>query len=119
MVVGGMHELTLFYNTDPVNSIEFFPPKDGGVPRPMDFLVRSLPANLFPRYVLHSNYNYGCSTHPLATRTFALPDGKVFIAANNRTVIYDIETNTETRLSDIPNGVRVTNPFDGAATLLP
>lgn len=52
MVVGGMHELTFFYNTDPVNSIEFFPPKDNGIPRPMDFLVRSLPANLFPRCVI-------------------------------------------------------------------
>jgi hypothetical protein len=55
----------------------------------------------------------------LYTRAFALPDGKVFIAANNRSVIYDIETDTETPLPDIPNGVRVTNPFDGTATLLP
>ena len=51
MVIGGMHEGTPFYNTDPVNSIEFFPPKDGGVPRLSAFLERSLPANLFPRYV--------------------------------------------------------------------
>ena len=51
MIIGGMHESTPFYNTDPVNSIEFFPPKDGGVPRPSAFLQRSLPANLFPRYV--------------------------------------------------------------------
>ncbi|KAG6874246.1 hypothetical protein C0993_000770, partial [Termitomyces sp. T159_Od127] len=28
-------------------------------------------------------------------------------------------TDTETRLPDIPNGVRVTNPFDGTAALLP
>jgi len=41
------------------------------------------------------------------------------MAANNQTAIYDVETNTETRLPDIPNGVRVTNPFDGTATLLP
>jgi hypothetical protein len=52
-------------------------------------------------------------------RGFALPDGRVFIVANNRTVIYDVETNTETILPDVPNGVRVTNPFDGTATLLP
>ncbi|KAF8528732.1 glyoxal oxidase precursor [Gautieria morchelliformis] len=100
MIIGGMHESTPFYNTDPVNSIEFFPPKDAGVPRASPFLERSLPANLFPR-------------------GFALPDGRVFIAANNRSVIYDTETNTETLLPDIPNGVRVTNPFDGTATLLP
>ncbi|KAF8500736.1 glyoxal oxidase precursor [Gautieria morchelliformis] len=100
MIIGGMHESTPFYNTDPVNSIEFFPPKDAGVPRASPFLQRSLPANLFPR-------------------GFALPDGRVFIVANNRTIIYDVETNTETVLPDIPNGVRVTNPFDGTATLLP
>ena len=39
--------------------------------------------------------------------------------ANNQTIIYDVENNKETILPDIPNGVRVTNPFDGAATLLP
>ncbi|KXN80836.1 hypothetical protein AN958_07199 [Leucoagaricus sp. SymC.cos] len=100
MVVGGMRKAAIFNNDDPVNSIEFFPPKDGGVPRPSEFLARTLPANLFPR-------------------AFALPDGKIFMAANNQTMIYDIGTNTETRLPDIPNGVRVTNPLDGTATLLP
>ncbi|KXN92583.1 hypothetical protein AN958_04793 [Leucoagaricus sp. SymC.cos] len=100
MIVGGIHEGTFFYNVDPVNNIEFFPPKDGGIPRPSDFLARTVPANLFPR-------------------ALALPDGKVFMAANNQTMIYDIETDTETRLPDIPNGIRVTNPFDGTATLLP
>lgn len=35
-------------------------------------------------------------------------------------MIYDIETDTELmRLPDLPNGVRITNPFDGAAQLLP
>lgn len=34
-------------------------------------------------------------------------------------MIYDVEEGTEIRLPDIPNGVRVTNPFDGTATLLP
>ncbi|KAG6897934.1 hypothetical protein C0992_008682 [Termitomyces sp. T32_za158] len=100
MIIGGMHELTLFYNTDPVNSYEFFPPKDNGQPRLSPFLARTPPVNLFPR-------------------AFALPDGKVFMIANNQTIIYDVETNTETRLPDIPNGVHVTNPFDGTATLLP
>ncbi|KAJ6627899.1 glyoxal oxidase N-terminus-domain-containing protein [Mycena sp. CBHHK59/15] len=100
MIVGGIHESTPFYNTDPVNNFEFFPKKDGGVPRPSAFLERSLPVNLFPR-------------------VFALPDGTVFMVANNRSIIYNIETNTETILPDLPNGVRVTNPFDGTATLLP
>ena len=55
----------------------------------------------------------------LVSRAFALPDGRVFIAANNQSMIYDIEANTETMLPPIPNGVRVTNPMDGAAILLP
>ncbi|KAK7026577.1 glyoxal oxidase N-terminus-domain-containing protein [Favolaschia claudopus] len=100
MIAGGIHEATPFYNTDPVNSFEFFPSKDGGVPRPSLFLQRSLVANLFPRVL-------------------ALPDGKVFMVANNQSIIYDIEANTETILPDLPNGVRVTNPFDGTITLLP
>lgn len=52
MIVGGMHENGLFYN-DPAQAaltVEFFPPKSGGVPRPSEFLNRSLIANLFPRY---------------------------------------------------------------------
>ncbi|KAJ7065013.1 glyoxal oxidase N-terminus-domain-containing protein [Mycena amicta] len=99
MVVGGIHESTPFYN-DPVNSFEFFPSKDGGVPRASAFLERSNQVNLFPR-------------------VFALPDGKVFMVANNQSIIYDIEANTETILPDLPNGQRITNPFDGTATLLP
>jgi hypothetical protein len=51
MIVGGSHEATPFYNVDPANSFEFFPPKDGSVPRPSAFLERSLPVNLFPRQV--------------------------------------------------------------------
>ncbi|KAJ7666190.1 glyoxal oxidase N-terminus-domain-containing protein [Mycena polygramma] len=100
MIVGGVHEEIPFYNTDPVNSFEFFPSKDGGVPRPSAFLNRTVPVNLFPR-------------------VFALPDGKIFILANNQSIIYDIETNTETPLPDLPNGQRVSNPFDGTAALLP
>jgi len=49
MILGGMHEGTIFYNTDPVNNFEFFPPKDGGTPRPSNFLALTTPANLFPR----------------------------------------------------------------------
>ena len=52
-------------------------------------------------------------------RAFQLPDGKVFIVANNLSIIYDIETNTETILPDIPNNVRATSPIDGSAILLP
>lgn len=102
MIMGGSHMSDNFYNNITIaeNSFEFFPPKDGGVVRPSAFLERSLPANLFPR-------------------AFALPDGRVFMVASNHSIIYDIETNEETTLPDIPNGVHVTNPTDGSAILLP
>ncbi|EIM88141.1 glyoxal oxidase precursor [Stereum hirsutum FP-91666 SS1] len=100
MIVGGTHTNAAFYNVDPANSFEFFPPKDNGVPRPSAFLERSLPSNLFPR-------------------VFALPDGRVFMVGGNQSIIYDIEAQTETILPDIPNGVQVTNPMDGSAILLP
>lgn len=41
------------------------------------------------------------------------------MVANNQSIIYDIEKDTETILPDIPNNVRVTNPIDGSAILLP
>ncbi|KAJ3568946.1 hypothetical protein NP233_g5380 [Leucocoprinus birnbaumii] len=100
IIVGGSHTQVPFSNNNPVNSLEFFPRKDGGVPRPLEVLERSLPVNLFPRI-------------------FALPDGKLLVIASNQTIIYDIEKDEETILPDIPNGVHVTNPFDGTATLLP
>lgn len=51
MIVGGIHRNTGFYNSieEAALTVEFFPPKFGGVPRPSEFLKRSLPANLFPR----------------------------------------------------------------------
>lgn len=39
---------------------------------------------------------------------FVLPDGTLFIVANTQSMIFNWRTNTETRLPDIPNGVRVT-----------
>lgn len=41
------------------------------------------------------------------------------MVANNQSIIYDIETGDERILPDLPNGVRVTNPLDGTAILLP
>ena len=52
MIVGGMHENAVFYDEPDkaALTVEFFPPKFGGVPRPSEFLNRTLIANLFPRY---------------------------------------------------------------------
>ncbi|KAF7363979.1 hypothetical protein MSAN_01056500 [Mycena sanguinolenta] len=103
MVIGGSN-INVFYNTGPTteNSFEFWPsrPGEAGTVIPSQFLVDAVPVNLFPR-------------------SFVLPSGKIFMIANNISMIYDIETNTETRLPDLPNGVRVANPFDGTAQLLP
>ncbi|KAJ6521487.1 glyoxal oxidase N-terminus-domain-containing protein [Mycena vulgaris] len=103
MIIGGSNIAT-FYNTGPTaeDSIEFFPSRPGeeGTVRPSQFLLDAEPVNMFPR-------------------SFVLPSGHVFMIANNITMIYDIETDTETRLPDLPNGVRVANPFDGSAQLLP
>ena len=41
------------------------------------------------------------------------------MVANNQSIIYDVEANIETILPDIPNAVRVTNPIDSSAILLP
>ncbi|KAI0344362.1 hypothetical protein BDW22DRAFT_1355743 [Trametopsis cervina] len=100
LVIGGIHQATVFYNTDPENSYEFYPPRGDGSVIHSPLLERTLPANLFPR-------------------AFALPDGKAFIISSNQTIIYDFDKNIETRLPDLPNGVHTTNPIDGSAILLP
>lgn len=100
MIMGGASAGMPFFNTRPVNNFEFFPPKDRGIPRPSSLLARTVPVNMFPR-------------------SFALPNGKVFIISDSQTALYDIEANTETPLPSIPNSVRIANPYDGAATLLP
>ncbi|KAF7337539.1 hypothetical protein MSAN_02227200 [Mycena sanguinolenta] len=100
IVIGGSNT-NVFYNVGPTteNSIEFWPSRAGepGAVIPSQFLLDAVPVNM----------------------SFVLPSGKIFMIANNITMIYDIETNTETRLPDLPNGVRVANPFDGTAQLLP
>ncbi|KAF5359999.1 hypothetical protein D9758_007634 [Tetrapyrgos nigripes] len=91
---------------DEVNNptYEFYPPKDingfNGTQIPLKFLNDTLTANLFPY---------------IAT----LPDGKLFVAANTQAMIFDWKTNTERRLPDIPNGVRISYPFSGSGALLP
>ncbi|KAF7324437.1 Copper radical oxidase [Mycena venus] len=133
MIVGGIHEATPFYNTDPVNSFEFFPSKDGGVPRPSAFLERSLTANLFPRQVssevrVHV-FELSISVYLLSpmvksswsqtTRHVSSEHATFINLPSFQSIIYDIEADIETILPDLPNGVRATNPFDGTITLLP
>ncbi|KAF8137769.1 glyoxal oxidase N-terminus-domain-containing protein [Mycena galopus ATCC 62051] len=78
-------------------SYEFYPPKNiNGNP----FLATTLNANLFPIVM-------------------QLPDGTLFVAANQRAMIFNWQTNTETQLPGIPNGVRVSYPLSGSAVMLP
>lgn len=105
MIIGGSKKGGWINNATVNNpTIEYFPPKSihgsVGVPIHSPFLVDTLNSNLFPI-------------------AFALPDGKVFVAANNNAMIYDWQSNTEYRLPPIPNGLRVTYPMTGTALLLP
>ncbi|KAF8595715.1 DUF1929-domain-containing protein [Ceratobasidium sp. AG-I] len=93
-------------NFDPLNNptYEFYPPKNingyNGMRILSPFLEDSLPHNMFPHLAL-------------------LPNSNVFVAANNMAMLLNWETNTETRLPNLPNGQRVTYPMSGVGVLLP
>ncbi|KAL0071197.1 hypothetical protein AAF712_001762 [Marasmius tenuissimus] len=95
-----------FINGASVNnpSYEFFPPKNingaNGVQIRSQFMVDTLNGNHFPILV-------------------QLPDGNIFVAANQAAMLFNWRTNTETRLPGIPNGVRISSPFSAGAVLLP
>lgn len=75
-------------------SYEFYPPKNingyNGLKIPSQFMVDTLNANMFPH-------------------VFTMPtNGMVFVAANRDSMLFNWQTNTETRLPRFPNGQRVT-----------
>jgi hypothetical protein len=84
-----------YINSAGVNnpSYEFYPPKNinghNGTQIPSQFLVDTLNGNLFPHMYL-------------------LPDTTLFVAANQGAMILNWRTNTEQRLPNFPNSVRVT-----------
>ena len=105
MIIGGSKKGGWTNNATVNNpTIEYFPPKSihnsMGLPINLQFLIDTLTSNLFPI-------------------AFSLPDGTIFMAANQDAIIYNWETNTERRLPPIPNGVRVTYPMTGTGLLLP
>ncbi|KAF9484661.1 copper radical oxidase [Pholiota conissans] len=105
MIIGGAKKGGWMNNATVNNpTIEYYPPKNihgsNGTPVNLPFLTKTLSSNLFPI-------------------AFSLPDGKVFMAANQDAMIYDWETNTERYLPQLPNNVRVTYPMTGTALLLP
>ncbi|KAJ7800808.1 glyoxal oxidase N-terminus-domain-containing protein [Mycena olivaceomarginata] len=106
VIIFGGATINVFMNNATVSnpSYEFYPPKNingfNGLKIPSPFLASTLNANLFP-FVMQ------------------LPDGNLFVAANQRAMILNWKTNTETPLPGIPNGVRFSNPLPGSAVLLP
>ncbi|KAJ7498245.1 glyoxal oxidase N-terminus-domain-containing protein [Mycena galericulata] len=85
-------------------SYEFFPPKNingfNGLKIPSPFLTTTLNGNQFPNLV-------------------TLPDGTLFVSANQDAMILNWKTNTQTSLPGIPNGVRISSPFSAGHVLLP
>lgn len=66
-------------------SYEFWPSRGG--PIGLNFLLNTLPANLYPL-------------------TWLLPSGNIFLQANLGTEIFDYVNNVEYALPDIPHAVR-------------
>jgi hypothetical protein len=105
MIIGGAKKGGWMNNATVNNpTLEYYPPKaihgSNGLAINLPFLVKTLNSNLFPI-------------------AFSLPDGKIFMAANQDAMIYDWEKNTERYLPQLPNNVRVTYPMAGTALLLP
>ncbi|QRV74647.1 glyoxal oxidase [Ceratobasidium sp. AG-Ba] len=105
LVFGGAHGGDWTNNPSLNNpTYEYYPAKNiagrNGLPISSQFLVDSLPHNMFPHIML-------------------LPSNSLFVAANNRTMFLDWKNNIETRLPNLPNGQRVTYPMSGAGVLLP
>ncbi|GAA5998014.1 uncharacterized protein JCM10292_002262 [Rhodotorula paludigena] len=101
MILGGM--IAGGFNNAPSTdnpTFEWFPPKFDGLPVYSKFLHDALNSNLFPI-------------------TYLLPNGQIFVAANQIAMVYDWKKNIERRLPDFPNGVTVTYPASAASVLLP
>ncbi|CCO28353.1 hypothetical protein BN14_02348 [Rhizoctonia solani AG-1 IB] len=102
-IIGGSTKGGWMNNASTNNpTMEFFPPKsigDKGLVG-LDFLANTLNSNLFPI-------------------VFTLPDGQLFVAANQDAMVYNWRMSHEHRLPTLPKGVRVTYPMTGTALLLP
>ncbi|KAJ6577658.1 glyoxal oxidase N-terminus-domain-containing protein [Mycena capillaripes] len=77
-----------------------FHPSNGQTPQTLNFLVKTSGLNAYPH-------------------TFLLSSGKIFLQANLSTAIWDYETNIETDLPDMPNGVVRVYPASAATAMLP
>ncbi|GAA6060306.1 hypothetical protein JCM10212_002947 [Sporobolomyces blumeae] len=101
IIIGGMRAGG--YNNDVSTdnpTLEFYPPKGDGLQVCSPFLHDALKSNLFPV-------------------VFTLPNGLLFVAANQLAMLYDWKNNIEYRLANFPNGVTITYPSSAAVALLP
>ncbi|GAA6041298.1 hypothetical protein JCM8097_001325 [Rhodosporidiobolus ruineniae] len=96
MIAGGYNNAESTDNP----TMEYYPPKGTGLQFYSKFLHDALNSNLFPVM-------------------YTLPNGYIFIAANQLAMLYDHETNTERRIKSFPNGVTITYPGSAASALLP
>ncbi|KAL0094104.1 copper radical oxidase [Phycomyces blakesleeanus] len=100
IIVGGSTKGTAF-NRDEINvpSYEFWPPRSGGEIH-LPFLEETMPYNLYPF-------------------VFLLPDGNLFMFANNQSMIFDYHNNRVVKkLPDIPGTPR-SYPLTSGAVMLP
>ncbi|KAF9198620.1 hypothetical protein BGZ49_000501 [Haplosporangium sp. Z 27] len=105
-ILGGSNEslaINRFATNNP--SWELYPKPDGisaaeYKPTPMQFMIDALPNNLYPN-------------------VYSLPDGNIYIFANQKSMIFNVERNEVIkRLPDIPGGPR-SYPLTGSHVLLP
>ncbi|KAJ7612995.1 glyoxal oxidase [Roridomyces roridus] len=107
VLIGGFQNggyiLRNYPNNDPTAGAELtyeFYPSNGQAPQDLQFLFKTSGLNAYPH-------------------TFLLNSGKLFLQANLSTMIWDSETNTETDLPDMPNGVVRVYPASAATAMLP
>ncbi|CAG8510251.1 17557_t:CDS:2 [Racocetra fulgida] len=100
-IIGGSTQGAAVNNaTINVASYEIYPSAPGETSIPLQFLVDSLPNNLYPCVHL-------------------LPDGTLFIMANQKAIVYDvISRQIKTNLPDVPRAAR-NYPLTGASSILP
>ncbi|KAF8590895.1 copper radical oxidase [Ramaria rubella] len=102
LIIGGGHEI-VFMNNITVNepTTTFFPSRSRQN-YPVDFLNRTLNANLFPH-------------------AFSLPNQRAFIISNTESIFYNWGANppVEEASFPLPNGIRVNYPMPGTSILLP
>ncbi|KAI9241778.1 MAG: glyoxal oxidase N-terminus-domain-containing protein [Podila humilis] len=81
-------------------TFELYPKPEGYQPVPLQFMIDAMPYNLYPN-------------------VYSLPDGNIYIFANQKSMIYNVQRQEVIKnLPDIPGGAR-SYPLTGSHVLLP